>query len=138
MTSENPATGGDALPPPEDKTGLIATCHCGRVQIEMPSKPPKINECHCTVCYKYGALWGYFQRPTVTVTTSDGATVVPYIRADKDACCSFNRCSHCGCMTHWWGVGKYTGPEHHMGVNCRLLPIEALEGIPRSVSPGPD
>ncbi len=136
MTSqEKPAAQSDNLPTPSEQDGLVTACHCGRVQVKMPSKPLKLNECHCTVCYKYGALWGYFGRSEVTVTTSDGATLAKYIRADNgDGDLSFNRCSHCGCMTHWWGEGDYAGLDHKMGINCRMLPLEAIEGIPRKIS----
>ena len=135
MSSDaNPQTGGDALPPPSPDAALKASCHCGRVTVELPSKPEKLNECRCTVCYKYGAIWGYFPRNTVTVSTTDGAKVVPYVRADSDGGISFNRCSHCGCMTNWWGEGKYAEPTRKMGVNCRLLPEKDIEGIPRKVN----
>ena len=135
MTStEAPPPTGDELPPPSQESKLKATCHCGRVTVELPSKPEKLNECRCTVCYKYGAIWGYFQRDTVTVTAAEGASIVPYVRTDSDGDISFNRCSHCGCMTNWWGVGQYSGPKERMGVNCRQLPEKEIEGIPRKVS----
>jgi len=127
------ASSGDTLPPPAEAATVKATCHCGRVTVEMPSKPVKLNECRCSVCYKYGALWGYFQRDTVTVTTAEGANLVPYVRADTEGGLSFNHCSHCGCMTNWWGLGPYSEPTRKMGVNCRLLPEKDIEGIPRKV-----
>ncbi|KAI0408236.1 Mss4-like protein [Xylaria palmicola] len=55
---------------PSDKPTPIATCHCGRIAITMPSPPKSINECHCSVCYKLGALWAYYPRAQVAVTTS--------------------------------------------------------------------
>jgi hypothetical protein len=116
--------------------GLTATCHCGQVQVELPSKPEKLTECHCTVCYKYGALWAYFPRPDVTVRASDTKLQV-YIREDGEGDIAFNRCGHCGCLVCWWGEGKWSGPEHIMGVNCRMLPENEIEGIERKVSKGP-
>lgn len=116
---------------------LTAVCHCGRVRIQLPSKPERLTECHCTVCYKYGALWAYFQRNDVVVTTASDTELVKYVRADADGDLSFNRCGHCGCMMCWRGEGKYDGPEHKSGVNCRMLPESAIEGIPKKVSKGP-
>ena len=100
----------------------------------MPSKPEKLNECRCSVCYKYGAIWGYFPRNTVTITTTEGAKLDPYVRSDSDGDISFNRCSHCGCMTNWWGLGAYSESTYKMGVNCRLLPEKDIEGIHRKIS----
>ncbi len=128
--------------PPLDSPSVepvVAKCHCGRVQITLPSKPTKLNECQCTVCYKYGALWGYFTRGALTVTTAPDARLISYQRCDEycQGDLSFNSCSHCGCMTHWWGEKEWTGPEHKMGVNCRMLTQEEIAGIPRSLSKGP-
>lgn len=138
MATEKPSH--DTLPVSTSKDGtLIATCHCGRVQVQMPSKPAKLNECHCSVCYKYGALWGYFPRNDVVVTTAGDTKLQAYVRDDKgsDGHLSFNRCGYCGCMMLWWGEGEYAGPEHKMGVNCRMLPKHDIEGIERRVSKGP-
>lgn len=137
MATEKPSP--DALPVPTGEDGTLwARCHCGRVEIQLPSKPEKLNERHCTVCYKYGALWGYFTRKDVSVTTND-TKLQTYIRADTgaDGDISFNRCAHCGCMMFWWGELNYAGPDHKMGINCRMLPEKEIEGIERNVSKGP-
>ena len=60
-----------------------------------------------------------------------------YIREDSDGDISFERCTFCGCMIVWWGVGKWAGPEHKAGINCRMLPETEMEGIVKVVSPGP-
>jgi hypothetical protein len=126
----------NATPAGPGPTPLTATCHCGRVSVTFPTAPAKINECRCSVCYKYGALWAYYPRGDITVTAADGAKTVAYIRTDPgaDGDISFNRCSECGCMTHWWGEGAYAGADHKMGVNCRMLPEKDIEGIVRKVS----
>ena len=140
MTSaeSQPPQDGSTLDPASVEP-LVAKCHCGRVQITLPSKPPKLNECQCTVCYKYGALWGYFTRGALKVNIAPDAQLNSYQRYDEycQGDLSFNRCSHCGCMTHWWGENEYTGPEHKMGVNCRLLTPEEIADIPRKMNPGP-
>jgi len=131
----------DALPAsstPQNDV-IIASCHCGRTELELPSKPTKLNECQCSVCYKYGAMWGYYTRGDVTVTTTVGTKLDKYVRDDEgaDGDISFNRCGHCGCMTHWWGTDPYDGDDHQMGVNCRLLPMSAIEGVERKLGKGP-
>ncbi|KAK1759127.1 hypothetical protein QBC47DRAFT_371094 [Echria macrotheca] len=118
------------------------SCHCGRVTLTLPSLPPYINECHCTVCYKYGVLWGYFPRRDVDIKMSDGATLQKYVRTDEgsDGDISFNRCSHCGCIVCWFGEtvpkGGFDGPEK-MGVNCRMAAEGTLDGVELRVSRQP-
>ncbi|KAI0490659.1 hypothetical protein F4859DRAFT_520383 [Xylaria cf. heliscus] len=50
-----------------------ATCHCGRIAVTLPNPPKDISECHCSLCYKLGALWAYYPRDQVAVTTSSPA-----------------------------------------------------------------
>ena len=71
----------------------------------------------------------------MTIKTPGDAKIETYIRADEssDGDLGFNRCSHCGCMMFWSGVGIYSGPEHHMGINCRMLPEKDIEGIERRI-----
>ncbi|KAI0201244.1 hypothetical protein F4808DRAFT_132064 [Astrocystis sublimbata] len=47
-----------------------ATCPCGRIAMTLPSPPMDISECHCNLCYKLGALWAYYPRDQVAVTTT--------------------------------------------------------------------
>ncbi|KAI0426172.1 hypothetical protein F5Y09DRAFT_72501 [Xylaria sp. FL1042] len=56
-----------------DPSALKASCHCGRIAIALPSPPEDINECHCSVCYKLGAMWAYYPREQVAVTASSSA-----------------------------------------------------------------
>lgn len=120
---------GDELPPPEPAhpTDLTAKCHCGRVNVEIPSLPTKINECRCSICYRYGAEWAYYPQDDVNVVvnhasrsaskgTSQAAQKVPqsakeanegdkglkhYVRDDSDGLLGFYFCGNCGCLTHW-------------------------------------
>lgn len=112
-----------ADPKPNDQQ-ITARCHCGRVSLELPTPPDKINECHCSLCYRYGALWGYYpryevnilvnilppppgQRPSTNAShdVGDSATDLPgllsYVRSDGDGDIAFFFCKHCGCLTHW-------------------------------------
>ncbi|KAI8951328.1 hypothetical protein F4801DRAFT_545173 [Xylaria longipes] len=39
----------------------------------LPSPSEDTSECHCSLCYKLGALWAYYPRDQVAVTTSSHA-----------------------------------------------------------------
>lgn len=123
---------GDELPPPEPAQAkpdtLTTTCHCGRISVEMPSPPLRVNECKCSACHRYGAIWAYFPRADVNVFVNnptaapgpegtikskvsasptqgeeEGSGLRGYVREDPDGDGSigFYFCEHCGCMTHW-------------------------------------
>lgn len=117
----------------DQDTPLIASCHCKRVQIKLPFKPTELNECRCTVCYKYGAIWAYFPRSDVTVTVAEDTKLEKYIREDMSGDISFNRCGFCGCMMDWLGENKFAGQDHKMGVNCRLVSESEIQGINRVI-----
>ncbi|KAI0438060.1 hypothetical protein F4803DRAFT_536371 [Xylaria telfairii] len=56
-----------------DNSSQKAICHCGRIAMTLPNPPKDISECHCSLCYKLGALWAYYPRDEVAVTTSSPA-----------------------------------------------------------------
>ncbi|KAI3391977.1 hypothetical protein diail_6384 [Diaporthe ilicicola] len=118
----------DQLPPPEPPhpSSLTARCHCGRISVEVPSLPTKINECRCSICYRYGAMWAYYKHEDVNVIVNIQAlgsrpqdslaqqeAVAPredkgeakglqyYVRTDGDGNIGFHFCGNCGCLTHW-------------------------------------
>ena len=104
---------------------LVARCHCGQVAITLPHKPDEVSQCNCSLCRKSGFM-GIYYRPEDVIVSGD---VVPYVRDDLDEACLTNwRCSHCGCATHWTGLGKYA--EDRMGVNARMLDADVLKGVP--------
>jgi hypothetical protein len=39
---------------------LVASCHCGATQIELPRHPTEGTECNCTYCSRTGAVWSYY------------------------------------------------------------------------------
>ena len=136
-----PTSSADKLPQSAsaDSTSHVASCHCGRVTLHVPSLPAKLNECRCTVCYKYGGLWAYYPRGDVVLTVAasdDKAGLASYIRRDFEGAGGqeFARCGHCGCMTHWWDLPPNDGGDREMGVNLRMLPEKELDGIPREVT----
>ncbi|KAH8890068.1 hypothetical protein GQ53DRAFT_842302 [Thozetella sp. PMI_491] len=120
--------------PDASSSPVTFTCHCLRVTVTIPAPPQRINECHCSICYRYGALWAYYLRGQVRITGETQA----YAREDADGNgdLAFHRCAHCGCLTHWMGVRdterrKRLGPEAKMGVNCRMLPESEIAGAER-------
>ncbi|KAK0624954.1 hypothetical protein B0T17DRAFT_531531 [Bombardia bombarda] len=145
----------DTCPP---QPWLTATCHCGSILITLPHKPERINECRCSLCYRYGALWGYYIRGDVEVKGVGGVVIEgteakhiiatngidSYIRREDSypnrdegakGDISFNRCGVCGVLTHWWREkGERVGPEHKMGVNLRLVGEGGIEKIERRVT----
>jgi hypothetical protein len=74
------------------------------------------------------------------VTSKEDVKVEAYVRKDmpgqpEGSDLTFNRCSNCGCVTHWWGTGaKWGNPENRMGVNCRLMGEKALKGIEKEAN----
>jgi hypothetical protein len=129
----------DALPASSSSSPKITgTCHCGRVSLELPSKPTEINECRCSICYRYGALWAYYPRNEVLVTAKEPG-LKSYLREDPESSkdLGFYFCGHCGCLTHWWGEDadeQHGGESAGMGVNTRILGEKDIEGIKREVS----
>jgi len=134
---------GNVWPPvrkTESGEPFTLTCHCGRVSVTVPTRPQKVNECRCSICYRYGVLWAYYLRREVVISpaTADGESV-GYVRSDEfgDGDLGFFRCRRCGCVTHWEGVvdtPKRKGPEARMGVNWRMAGVGGLEGVERVVT----
>lgn len=165
----------DQLPPPEPPhpSSLTAKCHCGRISVEMPSLPVKINECRCSICYRYGAQWAYYRHEDVNIIVNIQASrsapkgplaqqepLLPsqdsqeakglqnYVRSDADGNIGFYFCGHCGCLTHWSPTEKGTAwlkrekemkgadaPWMKVGVNCRMLAPNLLEGVEKKTGP---
>jgi len=122
----------------ETASPLTASCHCGRVTLNLPSLPRIINECHCTICYRYGARWGYYRRPDVEITVSNtdkNIGLMSYVRGDPDGVgdTGFYWCTHCGCLTHWWYLDE-DGDRDKMGVNTRMLTETSVKGVEMKIS----
>ena len=97
-----------------------ASCHCGAVALQLARAPDTVTDCNCSICRRYGVLWAYYSPSDVAITPADGATQV-YMWDDRSI--EFHRCRTCGCVTHWAAVDKSID---RMGVNARLMPMEAL------------
>ncbi|KAB5547381.1 Mss4-like protein [Coniochaeta sp. 2T2.1] len=133
------ASSQDELPAgsPPNPEKLTASCHCGRVKLELPAPPTKVNECRCSICYRYGALWAYYPRDEVLVTSEEPG-MRSYVREDQGAkgTIAFYACNTCNSLTHWWAQPEHVKPTpdwNRMGVNTRMLPESLLEGVERKI-----
>lgn len=104
-------------------------CHCGAVTIAIPELPSKLNRCSCSICRRYGALWGYFVPDQVRIT---GETDT-YVWGDRMIV--FHRCRECGVLTHWASNGEDFGK---MGVNMQNMDVSGLIGIPQQDTHAPE
>ena len=35
---------------------LLATCHCGAINVEVPEAPTIVSDCNCSICRRYGVV----------------------------------------------------------------------------------
>lgn len=103
---------------------IEASCHCGAIRFSVEAPPEDVNSCNCSICRRYGTLWGYYQRPTVTFAPDNGPTDV-YLWGDRSL--GFHRCRGCGCVVWWLSADP---AYERMGVNARLFPPDVLAPIP--------
>ena len=89
------------------------SCHCGAIQLEVPSAPEWLADCNCSICRRTGGLIAYY--PDDGSVRVDGRTAT-YIWGDRMI--AFHHCPTCACRTHWTSTGDSYG---RIGVNARLL-----------------
>lgn len=99
---------------------IEVSCHCGAVKLGIQTAPEEVNECNCSICRRYGALWAYYAPAQVQIIAAKGAMDC-YCWGDKSI--GFHRCLDCGCVTHWAAFDPHVP---HMGVNARLMAPEVL------------
>jgi hypothetical protein len=103
---------------------MKGTCPCGGVSVELPRKPEYLNSCDCTLCFRLGALWGYFDPAEVIVTGETRA----FTRSDIEVWLQTNFCPTCSAVVSWTAVRELDRPR--MGVNMRLFDPDELVGLP--------
>ena len=103
---------------------IIASCHCGAVEITVEFEPTFLTQCTCSICRRYGAQWAYGTRETVTVQSEPDA-VKSYAWGDKSI--EFYHCKTCGCLTHYESVDKHEASR--IAVNARMMSPQDIEGI---------
>ena len=57
-------------------------CHCGEVQITVPSPPDQVTRCNCSLCRKTGWIGGYWHPEEVAVEAVPDA-LSAYIQGDR-------------------------------------------------------
>lgn len=103
---------------------MTGFCHCGAVSVTVSHKPAFVNFCDCSLCAKFGGVWGYYSDEDVTI---EGPTL-PYRRADyEEPAVEVHSCPVCGTTTHW--ITTEHLDANLMGVNVRLFTPNELEGI---------
>jgi hypothetical protein len=108
----------------QNVTPHIGSCHCGNVTLTITSRPAYLNDCNCSLCTKTGALWGYFDPSTVTIT----GAAAGYVRRDlKTPFLTTHFCPHCGVTTHWSPLPR--AHQDRMGINMRLFDDVTVEDI---------
>lgn len=94
------------------------------VRIEVDASPTDLNQCHCSICRRYGVLWAYYDREQVRLLSDAQATRF-YCWGDRDI--EFHRCRACGCVTHWTDTD---GNTSRMAINARLFDPKVIAGVP--------
>jgi hypothetical protein len=103
---------------------ISGSCHCGRVRWEFDGEPEGATACNCTLCRRYGVLWGYdYENERIRVS---GPTQ-PYIRGEM---IEFHFCPACGCIAFWRSRTREPGDRLRIAVNLRLAEPEAVASIP--------
>lgn len=99
---------------------IEGSCHCGKVRITLDSAPSEVTDCNCSICRRYGTLWGYYHPKQVQVSEDVPTDIYLWNKRWIE----FHRCTECGCVTHWTAAGNPSADR--MGVNIRLMAPEIL------------
>jgi hypothetical protein len=101
------------------------SCHCGKVHWRFDGVPPSATVCNCSVCRRYGAMWGYGSEGK-EVHVSGPTQVYSWGRKWL----GFHFCPDCGCTVYWRALMLDRTGHRRMGVNLRLAPQEAVRALP--------
>lgn len=103
---------------------IEGTCHCGAVGWKFDGVPDHATACSCTICRRYGGLWGYgYENEEVTVF---GETRT-YIWGDR--LLAFNSCVRCGCIVYTRGLEVNDDGQRRMAVNLRMAEPASVASI---------
>lgn len=109
------------------------SCHCGRIKLQVEAPPARLTSCNCSVCHRYGALWGNYMPEQVQVE-ANAEHLQAYSWSDKYV--AFIHCTHCGCPTHYLTTEKTE--DATVGVNFRMAERTAISAIPVRYFDGAD
>jgi hypothetical protein len=103
---------------------LHGSCHCGAIQLTLPSLPEQATRCNCSICRRLGAVWAYYEFGTVEIQGHPSNTNL-YQWGDKAL--NFVSCKHCACSIHWEPVSPQT--DARTGINLNNFPPELLDSV---------
>lgn len=95
---------------------IKGSCHCGNVQLSIPELTETATSCNCSICSRYGAIWGYFTLANVDITIGING-INSYCHGDKQII--FHSCNLCGCTTHYSSTSP--SPDSRLAVNYRMF-----------------
>lgn len=101
---------------------LLAKCHCGQTQIELPHAPESAADCNCTFCSRTGAVWGYFKPGELDIVSDTSGKFYSASGAGNE----HHFCANCGMQT--WGVS----PDWSSVYNDDGSPKGAPDAMPTS------
>lgn len=107
-----------------------ASCHCGAVRVICEAPREELNDCRCSICRRYAALWAYYDPALVRIVAPQGTDEYVW----NERMLAFHRCRTCGCLTHW---APTDGVYPRMGVNVRMMPPAVWADLPVRVTAGP-
>lgn len=107
------------------------TCHCGAVRWTMTSEIDGATACNCTVCRRYGTLWGYDYDGEGIVVSGETRSYV------RGRALEFHFCGTCGCVAYWRARELDEAGRRRIAVNLRLaepalvaqVPIDHFDGF---------
>ena len=99
-------------------------CHCGAIQIQVAQKPNTLTSCNCSICNRYGALWGYYETPKVSINASDSG-LSHYSWGEESI--DYYRCNKCACVTHYETNEKIE--KNTTAINFRMAEPSTIESI---------
>lgn len=100
---------------------ISGTCHCGAIEIRLPTAPETATHCNCSICKRLGAIWAFYPLDAVRVTVAADQTD-EYVWGKGTR--RFIRCRACGCVTHVLPAAPR--PDSSIEVNLRLFDAAAL------------
>jgi hypothetical protein len=103
---------------------ILASCHCGAIQLQVAALPDSYTLCNCSTCRRYAARWLYYRRSDVKIVAQHGALGI-YIWGDRMI--NFCHCKTCGCLTHYEDVERTA--ESRVALNGNMLSPELLQNL---------
>ncbi|MDY6961113.1 MAG: aldehyde-activating protein [Pseudomonadota bacterium] len=106
---------------------LIASCHCGATQIQLPGLPSSAKECNCSFCARTGAVWGYYGPEAFTFLSREGDR--SYSASGLN---NHHFCGTCGMQT--WGdspdwASMYNNDGTPKGDDPNAMPTQRVHAV---------